>query len=170
MLWCFILKHLSPAFCQKLEGINLWFSAEALIEMNRFCSPRDGHLWLTKETKQILNGGKAKFPNCPFKNEYNTSQKWGLWSVLASSCDPVADWFQTDTPLKVCARPFPLVLDDSSCIVGVTRIVSRSGNNSDFLQKDRPLSARERRRLKQSQEEILPSGKVVLFPSSIGGC
>ncbi|XP_067424144.1 serine/threonine-protein kinase Nek4 isoform X2 [Emydura macquarii macquarii] len=39
----------------------------------------------------------------------------------------------------------------------VTESVNRSKNNEKEMSKDRPLSARERRRLKQSQEEMFPS-------------
>ncbi|XP_037386411.1 serine/threonine-protein kinase Nek4 isoform X3 [Talpa occidentalis] len=44
--------------------------------------------------------------------------------------------------------------------VVVTASVSSSGS-SEISSKDRPLSARERRRLKQSQEELFPSGPSV---------
>ncbi|XP_030723278.2 serine/threonine-protein kinase Nek4 isoform X1 [Globicephala melas] len=43
----------------------------------------------------------------------------------------------------------------------ITGSVSRSRNSEISSSKDRPLSARERRRLKQSQEEIFPSGPSV---------
>uniref|UniRef100_A0A8D1V8R3 Serine/threonine-protein kinase Nek4 n=1 Tax=Sus scrofa TaxID=9823 RepID=A0A8D1V8R3_PIG len=43
----------------------------------------------------------------------------------------------------------------------VTGSVSSSGSSDISSSKDRPLSARERRRLKQSQEEIFPSGPSV---------
>uniref|UniRef100_A0A8C3WZY2 Serine/threonine-protein kinase Nek4 n=1 Tax=Catagonus wagneri TaxID=51154 RepID=A0A8C3WZY2_9CETA len=43
----------------------------------------------------------------------------------------------------------------------VTGSVSSSGSSDISSSKDRPLSARERRRLKQSQEEIFPSGSSV---------
>ncbi|XP_028574637.2 serine/threonine-protein kinase Nek4 isoform X5 [Podarcis muralis] len=40
----------------------------------------------------------------------------------------------------------------------VTRAINRSGSTEVAVSKDRPLSARERRRLKQSQEDMLPFG------------
>lgn len=43
----------------------------------------------------------------------------------------------------------------------VARSVNSSRSSSTASSKDRPLSARERRRLKQSQEEMLPSGPAV---------
>ncbi|XP_032774807.1 serine/threonine-protein kinase Nek4 [Rattus rattus] len=43
----------------------------------------------------------------------------------------------------------------------VARSVNGSRSSSTASSKDRPLSARERRRLKQSQEEMLPSGPAV---------
>ncbi|XP_059966178.1 serine/threonine-protein kinase Nek4 isoform X3 [Mesoplodon densirostris] len=54
----------------------------------------------------------------------------------------------------------------------VTGSVSSSRNSEISSSKDRPLSARERRRLKQSQEEIFPSGpsvrRVSLSPAGPG--
>ncbi|XP_061052963.1 serine/threonine-protein kinase Nek4 isoform X2 [Eubalaena glacialis] len=54
----------------------------------------------------------------------------------------------------------------------VTGSVSNSRNSEISSSKDRPLSARERRRLKQSQEEIFPSGpsvrRVSLSPAGPG--
>ncbi|XP_012575722.1 PREDICTED: serine/threonine-protein kinase Nek4 isoform X2 [Condylura cristata] len=64
--------------------------------------------------------------------------------------------------------PFPPVIgkvdskqkDAENRSAVVTASVS-SSRNSEISSKDRPLSARERRRLKQSQEEMFPSGPSV---------
>ncbi|XP_076787467.1 serine/threonine-protein kinase Nek4 isoform X3 [Arvicanthis niloticus] len=50
----------------------------------------------------------------------------------------------------------------------VARSINSSRTNSTVSSKDRPLSARERRRLKQSREEMLPSGPAVQrMPSAV---
>ncbi|XP_028643363.1 serine/threonine-protein kinase Nek4 isoform X3 [Grammomys surdaster] len=50
----------------------------------------------------------------------------------------------------------------------VARSINSSRTSSTVSSKDRPLSARERRRLKQSQEEMLPSGpEVQRTPSAV---
>uniref|UniRef100_A0A7M4F7A3 non-specific serine/threonine protein kinase n=1 Tax=Crocodylus porosus TaxID=8502 RepID=A0A7M4F7A3_CROPO len=51
-------------------------------------------------------------------------------------------------------------------VAEVSDSVNSSKNSQMFILEDRPLSARERRRLKQSQEEMFPSGNLYLHVDS----
>ena len=55
--------------------------------------------------------------------------------ILASSYNSDVNWFQMASSLKACVRPLPVMLDDTSCIVSVTRLVSRNGSNCDFFKR-----------------------------------
>ncbi|XP_031217584.1 serine/threonine-protein kinase Nek4 isoform X2 [Mastomys coucha] len=89
-------------------------------------------------------------------------------SLYASNKDQKPDQFQELPPRLLPSHLgigkvdiIPTQQNDGNQNGPVARSVNSSRTSSTVSSKDRPLSARERRRLKQSQEELHPSGPAV---------
>nr|XP_034355050.1 serine/threonine-protein kinase Nek4 isoform X3 [Arvicanthis niloticus] len=95
--------------------------------------------------------------------------------LYPSNKDQKPDQFQELPPRLLPSHPgigkvdiIPTQQNDGNQSGPVARSINSSRTNSTVSSKDRPLSARERRRLKQSREEMLPSGPAVQrMPSAV---